>query len=92
MSGKLTGVAAKIKKIAPECRSTHYVIHQEALAAKGMPENLTLVLTDAVKVINFIKARAFNSRLFSLMYEDMGGKFRPLLFTYLLHKSKMAIS
>lgn len=75
MSGKLTGVAAKIKKVAPECRS-----------------NLTLVLTDAVKVINFIKARAFNSRLFSLMYEDMGSKFRPLLFTYLLHKSKMAIS
>lgn len=75
-SGKLTGLAAKIKKVAPECRSTHCVIHREALAAKGMPENLTSVLSDAVKVINFIRARALNSRLFSLVCEDMGGKFK----------------
>lgn len=79
MSGKLTGLAVKIKKVAPECRSTHCVIHREALAAKGMPENLNSVLSDAVKVINFIKARALNSRLFSLMCEDMGGKFKTLL-------------
>lgn len=79
MSGRLTGLAAKIKEVAPECKSTHCVIHREALAAKGMPENLNSVLSDAVKVINFIKARAVNTRLFSLMCEEMGGKFKTLL-------------
>lgn len=79
MSGRLTGLAAKIKEVAPECKSTHCVIHREALAAKGMPENLNSVLSDAVKVINFIKARALNTRLFSLMCEEMGGKFKTLL-------------
>lgn len=65
MSGRLTRLAAKIKEIAPECKSTHCVIHREALAAKGMPENFNSVLSDAVNVINFIKARALNARLFS---------------------------
>lgn len=79
MTGRLTGLAVKIKEVAPECKSTHCVIHREALAAKGMPENLNSVLSDAVKVINFIKARALNTRLFSLMCEEMGGKFKTLL-------------
>lgn len=79
MSGRLTGLAAKIKEVAPECKITHCVIHREALAAKGMPENLNSVLSDAVKVINFIKARALNTRLFALMCEEMGGKFKTLL-------------
>ncbi|KAK4876614.1 hypothetical protein RN001_009120 [Aquatica leii] len=79
MSGHLSGLGARIKKVAPECQSTHCVIHREALASKGMPANLKSVLTDSVKVINFIKARALNSRLFSLMCEDMGGKYQTLL-------------
>lgn len=49
MSGKLTGLAAKIKKVVPECRSTHCEIHREALAAKSMSKNLTSILSDAVK-------------------------------------------
>ncbi|XP_074039499.1 zinc finger BED domain-containing protein 5-like [Leptinotarsa decemlineata] len=79
MSGHLSGLGARIKKVAPECQSTHCVIHREALASKGMPANLKSVLTDSVKVINFIKARALNSRFFSLMCEDMAAKYQTLL-------------
>lgn len=79
MSGHLSGLGARIKKVAPECQSTHCVIHREALASKVMPANLKSVLMDSVKVINFIKARALNSRLFSLMCEDMGAKYQTLL-------------
>lgn len=79
MYGHLTGLAAKVQKVAPECQSTHCIIHREALVSKDMPESLRTVLTDAVKVINFIKARALNSRLFTLLCEDMGGKFKTLL-------------
>lgn len=79
MYGKLTGLAARVKKVAPECQSTHCAIHREASASKNMPENLNTVLTDAVKVINFIMARALNSRLFTLLCEDIGSKFKTLL-------------
>lgn len=79
MSGHLSGLGARIKKVAPECQSTHCVIHREALASKDMPANLKSVLTDSLKVINFIKARALHSRLFSLMCEDMGAKYQTLL-------------
>lgn len=57
----------------------HIVSSTEKHFAKGMLENLNSVLSDAVKVINFVKVRALNSRLFSLMCEDMGGKFKTLL-------------
>lgn len=79
MYGHLTGLAAKVKKVARKCKRTHCVIHREALASKDMPESLHTVLKDAVKVINFIKARALNSRIFTLLCEDMGGKFKTLL-------------
>lgn len=39
------------------------MIHREALVKKIAPE-LNTVFFDAVKIINFIKSRALNSRLF----------------------------
>lgn len=35
MYGKLNGLAARIKQVAPECKITHYVIYREALASKN---------------------------------------------------------
>jgi hypothetical protein len=37
------------------------------------------VLEDSVKIINFIKARPLNSRLFSLLCDDMGREHKQLL-------------
>jgi len=80
MCGKLTGLVSRVQKVAPYCKSTHCAIHREALASKNMPDQLSSVLKCAVKVINFIKARALNSRLFKLLCEEMGGQFNTLLF------------
>lgn len=80
MRGKLTGLVSRVQKVAPYCKSTHCAIHREALASKNMPDQLSSVLKCTVKVINFIKARALNSRLFKLLCEEMGGQFNTLLF------------
>ncbi|XP_057667215.1 zinc finger BED domain-containing protein 5-like [Diorhabda carinulata] len=46
---------------------------------KQMPSNLKLVMDEAVKIINFIKSRPLQSRLFSLLCEDYGSKHKTLL-------------
>jgi len=40
------------------------MIHGEALAAKDMNEDLTYVFSTCVKIVNFVKARPLNHRLF----------------------------
>lgn len=79
MTGKYGGVATKIKAVAPDCTFTHCVIHREALCIKRMPKNFEKVLREAIKVVNFIKSRALNSRLFSLLCSDMGSDHIQLL-------------
>ncbi|KAJ4925496.1 hypothetical protein JOQ06_018226 [Pogonophryne albipinna] len=49
MTGRHSGVAARIKEVAPEMRWTHCSIHREALAVKKMPDGLKSVLDSAVK-------------------------------------------
>lgn len=77
---KIDRLVSRVQKVAPYCKSTHCAIHRETLASKNMPYQLSSVLKCAVKVINFIKARALNSRLFKLLCEEMGGQFNTLLF------------
>jgi hypothetical protein len=40
---------------------------------------LKIVLTEAIKVANFIKSRATNSRLFSILCNEMGSEHDKLL-------------
>ena len=49
------------------------------MATKGMPSKFKTVLEDSVKIINFIKARPLNSRLFSLLCDYMGSEHKHLL-------------
>lgn len=44
-----------------------------------MPCNLNTVLDKSVKVVNFIKSRALNSRLFSIICNEMGSEHKKLL-------------
>ena len=42
-------------------------------------QNLLSVLNDAVKLVNFIKARPLNSRLFTLLCNEIGSEHKALL-------------
>lgn len=79
MTGRLSGLTARIKEVAPECESTHCVIHREMLASRKMPPEFNSVLNDVVKIINHVKAQALNSRLFEQLCEEMDAEHRRLL-------------
>ncbi|GBL82095.1 Zinc finger BED domain-containing protein 5 [Araneus ventricosus] len=60
MTGKMSGAVAKIK--GNGCSSVHCILHQHALAMKKMPPFKKEVLSETVKIINFIKSRPKNNR------------------------------
>ncbi len=81
MTGKNVGFHTKVKSVSNGgITFTHCMIHREVLATKKLSEELNAVLQDSVKIINYIKSRALNTRLFSNFCKDMGSDFNSLLF------------
>ena len=60
--------------------SSHWSLHQNTLASKTLLLHLIEVMDVAVKVINFIRSRATNHRLFQLLAKEMGAQHVGLLF------------
>lgn len=79
MAGNKAGLQTRIKAVAPEVKWTHCCIHREALVAKRLPELLQKILNEVVQIINYIKARPLQSRLFSLLCKEMGSEHEQLL-------------
>ncbi|KAK4313773.1 hypothetical protein Pmani_014896 [Petrolisthes manimaculis] len=49
-------------------------------AAKTLPSDLKEVLDDTVKMVNFVKSSALNSRLFRLLCSDLDSVHETLLY------------
>ena len=81
MTGRHGGVVTQIQSVAPNAVFTHCSIHREALAAKMIQSSFKDVLDNAIKVVNLIKARALNSRMFTIMCNDMGAKHDNFFYT-----------
>ena len=79
MTGRLSGLTARIKEIALESKLTHCVINREMLTSPKMSLEFNGVLIDVAKVINHIKAHALNSRLFEQLCEEINAEHRRLL-------------
>ena len=58
---------------------THCMIDREALVAKKISPNLNVIVQDLVKIINFIKSRALNTRIFANLCGEMELEFKTLL-------------
>ncbi|KAL1488389.1 hypothetical protein ABEB36_014863 [Hypothenemus hampei] len=80
MVGSNKGLVARIKNIAPYVTFTHCCIHREALATRKMSADLQKILNESVKIINHIKGRHLNARLFSQLCEEMGSSHTQLFF------------
>ena len=78
-TGQLSGFTTPVKEVTSECESTHCVIHREMLASRKMSPELNNVLQDVIKIINHIKVRALNSRLFAQLCEEMDAEHTRLL-------------
>ena len=71
---------AKVLSITSHVKFTHCIIHREALASKTLEPELNNVLQTAIKMVNFIKSRPLNTRLFTLLCQEMGSTHESLLF------------
>lgn len=79
-TGRRSGVATRIREVAPHAIWTHCFIHREALVAKEMSSDLHEVLSDCITMVNFIKGRPLNQRLFARLCREMESKHTSLLF------------
>ena len=79
MLGCRSGFRTLVKEKSPGVAGTHCTIHHQVLMSKALPDQLKNVLDDVVKAVNFIKANAFNSRLFAELCKESDYKFVTLL-------------
>lgn len=80
MTGKVKGFIAKIANKNPNIQKQHCFLHREALMTKSLPDELLCVLQEIIKVVNYIKSRPLNSRLFNAVCQEMGADHQSLLF------------
>lgn len=80
MLGSRSGFVQLVKEKNAEVTGIHCFIHRQALAAKTLPNELNAVLKQCIKIVNYIKNSALNTRLFKTLCEDLGSDHKTLLF------------
>ena len=80
MIGCKSGLRGLIKSVAPHIAFTHCMLHKHALVSKMLPSSLADVLKIVVKMVNFVRGRALNHRIFMQLCEEMDSKFKVLLY------------
>ena len=55
------------------------MIHREVLVAKRLAQSLSEILSSCVKIVNSIKARPLQSRMFSKLCDELGSEHSSLL-------------
>ena len=80
MLGRKSGFQTYVKDIAVNATFVHCFIHRFALCTKVLPAELMSRLNKIIKIVNFIKTSALNSRLFARLCEDVSSARKCLLF------------
>uniref|UniRef100_A0A8C4SUX3 Zinc finger BED domain-containing protein 5 n=1 Tax=Erpetoichthys calabaricus TaxID=27687 RepID=A0A8C4SUX3_ERPCA len=79
MCGKNSSVVTRVLKQSPCALWTHCSLHREALVSKALPTDFKTVLNTAVKIVNYIKTKPLQARLFQKLCEEMGSLHTSLL-------------
>ena len=80
MLGNRSGFTALLRKEIPELKFTHFFLHWHVLAAKTFTPDLRKTLEINVQVVNMIRGRALNHRLFQSLCEEVGKEHIVLLY------------
>ena len=80
MIGCRKGFVAHVKKVNPSVQVIHCMLHRKNLASRELSETLHGVMKDVIEIVNFVKARGLNSRLFEELCSACGASHRELLF------------
>ena len=73
--GANSGLIFLVKQKNPAIQGTHCMIHKAALVSKTIPKRLHEHMSVVIKVVNYVKSSALNTRLFSKLSKDMDSKF-----------------
>lgn len=80
MIGKNRGLAKRMSDVAnPDFESSHCILHRESLASKGLSSELNDTLLCAVKLMNNIKMKPLQSRIFAKICSDEDSDHHTLL-------------
>ena len=79
MIGANSGLISLVKQKNPEIQKTHCMFHKAALVSKTIPKKLHEHISVVIKVVNFVKSSALNTRLFSKLCRDMDADHTALL-------------
>ncbi|XP_045046745.2 zinc finger MYM-type protein 6 isoform X2 [Desmodus rotundus] len=72
MTGRYSGLRAKIQEVAVNTVAfTHCFIHREHLAAEKLSPCLHEILLQSAQILSFIKTNALNSRMLTILCEEM---------------------
>ena len=80
MMGGQHGFKGFVKRENPRIQVDHCAIHQYSLAFKTLPASLKAVFDDVVRIVNFIKSKDLNSRIFKQFCNEMGQSYEVLLY------------
>ena len=80
MLGRKSGFQAHVKAVSPRVISVYCFIHRFALCTKVLPAKLLMCLNRVVKIVNFVKTSALNTRLFKVLCESLGSDHTCLLY------------
>ena len=79
MTGRYRGFIAFMKKAVPGNFTIHCIVHRQHLVAKHLSGNLHTSLNIVIKVINKIKSRSLNDRMFRELCHENGEEFERLI-------------
>ena len=80
MIGANSGLISVVKRKNPAIQGTHCMIHKAALVSKTIPKRLHEHMSVVIKVVNYVKSSALNTRLFSKLCKDMDADHTALLY------------
>ncbi|XP_037355949.1 zinc finger MYM-type protein 6 isoform X3 [Talpa occidentalis] len=75
MIGRCSSLRTKIQEVTRSTVAfTHCIIHREHLAAEKMSPCLHEILLQSAQILSFIKSNALNSRMLTILCEEMGSE------------------
>ena len=80
MIGANSGLISLVKQKNPTSQGTHCMIYKAALVSKTIPKRLHEHMSVVIKVVNYVKSSALNTRLFSKLCKDMDADHTALLY------------
>ena len=80
MLGRKSGFTTYVETVSSNETIVHCFIHRFALCVKVLPEKILLCLKRVIKLVNFVKTSAVDTRLFKQLCKDFGSKHTCFLW------------